>query len=134
MNILAVALAAWAVLVVVTPVSAHHSFAAEFDDKMPIELKGTLSKMEWVNPHGWIYIDVKQADGKVVTWAVEGTSGTALIRRGLRKSDFPIGVGLMVYGYRARNGTPTLSGERVTFADGRNFYLGASEAAGPPKN
>jgi hypothetical protein len=103
---------------------AHHSFSAEFDATQPITLKGKLTKMDWVNPHGWLYIDVVQ-DGKVVNWAIEAGSPNSLLRRGLRQSDFPIGSEVVVDGYRARNGTPTANGTAVKFADGRNFFLGA---------
>jgi hypothetical protein len=107
---------------------AHHSFAAEFDANAPITLTGTLTKMEWVNPHGWIYIDVKGPDGKVQNWAIEAGAPNALLRRGLRKTDFPIGTEVNVKGFRAKNGTPTANGQTVTFKDGRNFFLGASDS------
>ena len=110
------------------PTIAHHSFAAEFDASMPIELSGTLTKMEWLNPHGWIHIDVAQPDGSVVSWAIEVAGPNALMRRGLRQTDFPIGSALTVEGYRAKNGTPTASGESVKFEDGTNFFLGATAA------
>jgi hypothetical protein len=128
MNKLFIALAGLCVVMAGAPVRAHHSFAAQFDDKAPVTLKGTLSKMEWLNPHTWIHIDVKEADGKVVTWAIEGATPNSLLRRGVRKSDFPVGVELLVHGYRAKNGTPVASGEKLTFTDGRNFYLGAADA------
>ena len=115
------------------PAVAHHGFAAEFDKDAPITLRGTLAKMEWINPHGWIYIDVKQPDGKVVTWAVETGSGNQLLRRGLRKTDFPIGSELIVDGYRARNGKATVNGSSVKFANGRNFNLGAPADAPQPQ-
>src|SRR5258705_4723680 len=83
---------------------AHHSFAAEFDATKPISLTGTLTRMEWVNPHGWLYIDVKEPDGKVTNWAVEAGAPNALLRRGLRKADFPIGTEVLVTGDRAQSG------------------------------
>lgn len=110
---------------------AHHSFAAEFDANQPITLTGTLTKMEWVNPHGWIYIDVRGTDGKVENWAIEAGAPNALLRRGLRKTDFPIGIEVVVKGYRAKNGTPTANGQTVTFKDGRNFFLGVSDGPAP---
>jgi hypothetical protein len=79
---------------------AHHSFAAEFDAKAPIAIRSTLTKLEWVNPHGWVYIDVKNPDGTVTTWAVETGGPNALLRRGVRQSDFKIGIEVVVEGYR----------------------------------
>ena len=116
-----------------TPVLAHHSFSAEYDATQPITLRGTLTKMDWVNPHGWLYIDVRQPDGKVVNWAIEAGSPNSLIRKGLRQSDFPIGSEVVVEGYRARKGTSSAIGTSVKFADGRNFFLGAPADAPPPK-
>jgi hypothetical protein len=127
-----IALASLGVVIAAAPVWAHHSFAAQFDDKAPVTIKGTLSKMEWLNPHTWIHVDVKEPDGKVVTWAIEGATPNSLLRRGLRQSDFPNGVELEVHGYKAKNGSPVASGEKLTFTDGRNFYLGASEPQGAP--
>ena len=115
------------------PVSAHHSFAAEFDISKPVSLKGTLTKMAWVNPHGWLYIDVKAADGKVENWAIEAGGPTALLRRGLRASDFPVGLQVVVEGYRSKDGSPKANGQKVTFADGRNFFLGPDDAANGAK-
>ena len=112
------------------PSWAHHSFAAEFDEKQPITLKGTLTKMEWVNPHGWIHMDVVNADGKVENWDVEAGAPNALLRRGLRKENFPPGSQIVVQGYRAKNGTRTVNGRTVTTTDGKNFFMGSSGGPG----
>lgn len=131
MKRLTVAVVGLAMLWAAVPAVAHHSFAAEFDEKQPITLKGKLTKMEWVNPHGWLHIDVTEPDGKVVNWAIEAGGPNALLRRGLRRTDFPMGSELVIDGYRAKNGTPTANGSNVKFADGRNFFLGAADVAAP---
>jgi hypothetical protein len=113
------------------PLFAHHAFSAEYDAQQPITLKGTLTKMEWVNPHGWIYVDVKDESGKVVNWAVEFGSPNALLRRGLRRTDFPEGVEVTVSGYRAKNGSPTVNGNSVKLPDGRSLFTGSSGTGAP---
>ncbi len=109
-------------LLLAVPLLAHHSFSAEFDIDRPITLQGTLTELQWVNPHGWIHMDVKGPDGEVVNWAVELGSPTSLLRRGLRKSDFPPGLEIVVTGYEAKDNTPTANGITVKFLDGRNFF------------
>lgn len=118
-------------LMAAVPVLAHHSFAAEFDANSPITLRGTLTKMEWVNPHGWLHLDVKGPDGKVVNWGVEAGGPNALLRRGLRKEDFPIGTELIVEGFQSKNGSPNMNGRTVKFPDGRNFFVGSSGNGAP---
>jgi len=121
------------ILLAVVPVSAHHGFSAEYDASQRITLKGTLTSFEWVNPHSWLHVDVKGADGKVVNWAVEFGSPNALYRRGFRKPDFPAGIELVIDGYRAKNGTPTLNGRSVKLPDGRNLFAGSSAPDAPPE-
>jgi Family of unknown function (DUF6152) len=113
------------------PLMAHHSFAAEFDEHQPVTLKGTLTRFDWVNPHGWLYVDVKEPDGTVVNWAIEAGAPNALLKRGLRKTDFPAGLQVVITGYRAKNGTAKANGRSVTLADGRNFFMGSSGTGAP---
>lgn len=108
---------------------AHHSFAAEFDDKKPVTLNGKVTEMKWTNPHGWIYIDVENEDGSVTNWALETSAANGLIRRGWRKEDLPAGTVLKVEGWQARNGTPTANISSVTFEDGRRLFAGTSNQA-----
>ena len=127
---LTVFLIAGGILLGALPGRAHHSFSAEFDINQPVKLTGVLTKMDWVNPHGWLYIDVTQPDGKVVNWAIEAGGPTQLLRRGLRKTDFPAGIEVTVEGFRARSGKPIANGRSVTMKDGRNLFLGPE--AGQP--
>jgi hypothetical protein len=113
------------------PALAHHSFAAEFDVDKVVTLKGVLTKLEWVNPHGWLHIDVKRPDGKVESWAIEAGGATALLRAGVRKTDFTLGVELTVEGYRAKNGNTVAVGRTVKTPDGRNFLVAGQQAGGP---
>lgn len=112
------------------PVYAHHAFAAEYDANKPISIRGKLTRVEWVNPHGWIHLDVVDERGKVTNWAVETGSPNALLRRGLRKTDFQPGLEVVVNGYRAKNGTPTINGTSVKLPDGRNLFTGGSSPDG----
>ena len=111
---------------------AHHAFSAEFDSKMPITLQGTVTRIEMVNPHGWIYVDVKGSDGKVVNWAVETGGPNALARRGVKKGFLPIGHTVIVTGYRAKDMSNTVAGDTVKFPDGRSFSVGGSAGEGFP--
>ena len=110
--------------------AAHHAFAAEFDANKPVTLEGVLTKVAWVNPHGWIYIDVTGKDAKVTNWAVEFGSPNALLRRGLRKSDFPPGIKVTVKGYLAKSGKPVANASTVTLPDGRSLFAGSSTTPG----
>lgn len=105
---------------------AHHAFAAEFDGNKPVTIEGTLTKVQWSNPHGWIYVDAPGKDGKIVHWAIEFGSPNALLRRGLRKADFPPGIKVTVNGFLAKDGSPTVNASDVTLPDGRNLYTGSS--------
>jgi hypothetical protein len=113
------------------PVFAHHSFAAEFDEHKPVTIKGTLTRMDWVNPHGWIYMEVKGSDGQMESWAVEAGAPNAMLRRGLRKTDFPAGTEIVVTGFLSKNDKHTVNGRTVTLPDGREFFAGSSGTGAP---
>jgi hypothetical protein len=113
------------------PVWAHHAFAAEFDSTKPVKLRGTVTKMEWINPHSWIHLDVKGPDGKVISWMIEGGSPNSLLRRGVTKNSLPPGTEILVDGYLAKDGSNKANGRDVTFPDGRKLFLGSSNTGAP---
>ena len=127
---LSVGLALASVMATAVPLRAHHAFAAEFDIDKPINLRGTVTVMEWVNPHSWIHIDVKGPDGAVVNWMVEGGSPNQLMRLGFTKNAILPGMEIVVDGYQAKDGTNKAVGRSLTFADGRKFLLGNQEPTG----
>jgi len=108
------------------PVWAHHAFAAEFDVSKPVELKGTMTKWDMVNPHSWFHIDVKGPDGKITSWMVEGGSPNTLIRMGVTKNSVKVGTELTVQGYQAKDGTNKAVGRNFVLPDGSRLFLGGS--------
>ena len=128
----------WSILVIVglvgfaaRPVFAHHAFAAEFDANAPVKLRGTVVKMEWINPHSWITMDVNGPDGKVETWMVEGGAPSALLRRGFTKDSLPPGTVIVVEGFRAKTGQKKANGRDILFPDGRKLFVGSSGTGAP---
>ena len=123
--------AAVVVLVAGLPLLAHHAFSAEFDANRPVQLKGTVTKMEWINPHAWIHIDVTKDNGKVEKWMVEGGTPNTLFRRGFTKTSLTPGTVIMVDGYQAKDGTMKANGRDLTFEDGRRLFMGSSGTGAP---
>ena len=118
----------------VVPVSAHHSFAAEFDGSKAVRLVGKLTKVDWSNPHTYFYLDVRDDKGKTANWACEGGGPGALSRRGLAKGDLKLGDTIVVDGYRAKDGSNLVDARRVTLPDGRSIYGGTPGDGGPGDN
>jgi hypothetical protein len=110
---------------------AHHSFAAEFDSNAPVTLKGTITKMEWINPHSWIHIDVKNPDGTVTEWMVEGGTPNTLFRRGFTREAVKAGMEITVEGYRAKNGANRANGRDLILKDGKRLFMGSSGTGAP---
>lgn len=111
--------------------AAHHAFSAEFDANKPITLRGTVAKVEWINPHSWIHVDVKSPEGKVERWMIEGGNPTVLLRRGLNKDSLPVGTEIVVEGYRAKGNPFRANGRDLTFPDGRKLFMGSSGTGAP---
>ena len=128
---MACALAAAAMIVSMPRAHAHHAFAAEFDANQPITLRGTVTRVEWINPHTWIHIDVKDTDGKVVEWMIEGGTPNTLLRRGFTKNSLKAGTELTVEGYRAKDGTNRANGRDLILPTGQRLFLGSAGTGAP---
>jgi hypothetical protein len=118
-------------LIPVHSAPAHHSFAAEYDASQPISLRGSVTRIDLINPHAWLYIDVKDADGKATRWNVEMGAPNALIRRGINKNTVPVGSEVTVDGYRAKDGSNTVNGTTIKLADGRALFSGSQNTGAP---
>lgn len=112
-------------------VSAHHAFAAEFDAKQPVMMRGTITSMEWVNPHVWLHMDVKTPDGKIEEWAIEGGTPNVLFRRGFTRKSLAPGTEVVLDGYRAKDGARRANGRSLTLADGKKLFIGSSGTGAP---
>jgi hypothetical protein len=122
-----------ALMLAAAPLRAHHAFTSEFDANQPVKLRGTVTKVELVNPHSWIHMDVKDQDGKVTSWAIEGGTPNTLFRLGINKNSLPIGTELLVDGYRAKDGSFKANGRDITFTDGRKVFIGGSSPGAPTR-
>jgi hypothetical protein len=111
--------------------SAHHAFAAEFDANKPLTMKGTVTKMEWLNPHVWLHMDVKKPDGKVENWAFEAGTPNVLFRRGFTRKSLLAGTVIVIDGYQAKDGSHRANGRDITFEDGRKLFMGSSGTGAP---
>jgi hypothetical protein len=129
-------IAAVAVGVLISTVSlvAHHAFTAEFDTKKPVKLRGTIAKIEMVNPHSWIYIDVRNDDGSTSQWMLEAGSPNVLVRRGFSKAAIPKGTEVIFEGFQAKDGSNRANGRDITFPDGKKLFIGSTGAEGPPED
>ena len=113
------------------PVAAHHAFAAEFDADSPVEFSGRVSKVEWINPHVWIHVDVTRDDGTMEGWAFEAGTPNVLFRRGFTRESLLPGTDVRVDGYQAKDGTNRANGRDITFVDGTKMFLGSSGTGAP---
>jgi hypothetical protein len=131
-KIIAIAIAGAGLLLAAAPIWAHHAFAQEFDEKKPIKLKGTVTRWELINPHSWIHLNVKNADGTTTEWMIEGGSPNNLFRLGFTRDSLPPGTVIVIDGYQAKDGSNRGVGKDLTFEDGKRLFLSNNAAeAGP---
>jgi hypothetical protein len=119
------------VMVAAAPAAAHHAFSSEFDAAKPVKLTGVVKKMEWINPHSWLTLEVKRPDGSVETWEIEAGAPNAMFRRGFNRNSLPIGTQVVVNGFQAKDGRKRANGRDLAFPDGRKLFLGSSGTGAP---
>ena len=128
---MAMLIAGFGILIAAVPAATHHAFSAAFDATKPVKLQGTVTKVEWINPHAWIHMDVKTPDGKVEQWMIEGGTPNTLFRRGVNKNSLPYGTAIVVDGYQAKDGTMKANGRDITLPDGRKLFIGSTGTGAP---
>ncbi len=120
-----------AIALALAPIEAHHAFTAEFDADRPVRLVGSVTKVEWINPHAWMHIDVEDEQGEVKNWSIELAAPNAMIRRGWNNNSIPVGTEVIVEGWQAKNGSDVANGGHVTLPDGRRLFAGSSGTGAP---
>ena len=126
-----VAALGWLLLGAAAALHAHHAFAAEFDANKPVKFEGTVTRMQWINPHVWLHMEVKLPDGKTENWAFEAGTPNVLFRRGFTKNSLLPGTKIVIDGYRAKDGSRRANGRDITLADGKKMFMGSSGTGAP---